>query len=51
MHNLGKHAGTTSIYKGVVRGKRKGTWYARVGWGEIHCQAGPFEDEAEAERR
>ncbi len=50
MHNMGKHAGTASIYKGVVRGKRKGTWYAKVGWGGAHATAGPFEEEAEAGR-
>jgi hypothetical protein len=50
MHNMSKHAGAASIYKGVVRGKRKGTWYARVGWGDTHSTAGPFEEEAEAAR-
>jgi hypothetical protein len=50
MHNLGKHAGTASIYKGVVRGKRQGTWYAKLAWGDTRSQAGPFEDEAEAAR-
>jgi hypothetical protein len=50
MHNMRKHAGTASIYKGVVRGKRAGTWYARIGWGGAHATAGPFEDEAEAAR-
>jgi len=50
MHNMRKHAGTASLYKGVAPGKRAGTWYARIGWGDTHSQAGPFEEEVEAAR-
>ncbi len=50
MHNTAKHVATASIYKGVIRGKGKGTWYARVGWNGSVSKAGPFRDEAEAAR-
>jgi hypothetical protein len=51
MHNQRRHAGTASIYKGVTRGQSsKGSWCARVAWGDHRLTAGTFPDEAEAAR-
>ncbi len=51
MHNQRKHAGTASIYKGVTRGQSsKGSWVARVAWGDNRLTAGTFADEVEAAR-
>jgi hypothetical protein len=50
MRNKGKQVGTASIYKGVTRGNKKGTWRAQIGWRGTRSRAGPFEDEAEAAR-
>jgi hypothetical protein len=50
MHNMAKHVDAVSVYKGVVRGKGKSTWYARIGWNDTRLKVGPFVDEAEAGR-
>jgi hypothetical protein len=51
MHNQRKHAGTASIYKGVTRGQNsKGSWRARVAWGDHRLTAGTFPDDVEAAR-
>jgi hypothetical protein len=49
-HNMSKHVGTNSLYKGVGPGRKEGTWYARIGWKGAYLRAGPFTDEAEAGR-
>lgn len=50
VRNNVKHKGSSSRFKGVSPGKRRGTWFARVYCEGRRLTRGPFEDEAEAAR-
>ena len=50
MYNKGKHIGTASIYKGVMRDKRSGKWFAVIRSGDARPRSDLFVEEAEAGR-